>query len=285
MKPFKPMLAADISEDLDKLRYPVFATPKLDGVRALIFPDGVYSRSMKKIPNVHVQRLLSRPSLQGYDGELIVGEPTAPDVYRKTNSVVSSHDDPTPVTFFVFDNHCASSSYEQRFPTGTDLTWLRYLPVWLVRDEKHLALVEIELLEKGYEGLILRSPDGKYKNGRSTIKEQGMLKLKRFVDGEAEIIGVEEEMHNANEATVNELGQTARSSHKANLVGKGTMGALIVRDLKSGIQFKIGTGFDASDRKKQWLAGTVVKYKSFPLGVKDRPRHPVYLGIREGWDL
>lgn len=297
-KPFKPMLAADISDDLDKLRFPCFATPKLDGVRALIFPDGVYSRSMKKIPNEQVQRRFGQdPDLVGLDGELIVGDPTAKDVYRKTNSIVSRLDDATPVCFHVFDDYSLEKwGYADRCIVAQRTINSTFTPDVIGVPRAHclsmdeLDGVEANYLSAGYEGVIIRAPEGLYKQGRSTVNEQGMLKLKRFVDSEAVIEGMEEELHNANEAKVNELGHTERSSHKANLVGKGTMGALQVRDLKSCVNFKIGTGFTAEDRETFWrnkdhYIGKVVKYKSFAIGVKDKPRHPTYLGMREGWDL
>lgn len=112
-----------------------------------------------------------------------------------------------------------------------------------------------------------------------------MLKLKRFEDSEAEVLGIEEEMHNANTAETNELGRTKRSTAKAGLVGKGTMGALIVRDVKTGVEFNIGSGFTAHDRTEAWKPGELVKYKFFPVGVKDKPRHPVFLGRRSKLDV
>lgn len=295
-KPFRPMLAADISEDLEKLRYPVYVTPKLDGVRALVFPDGVYSRSMKKIPNLRVQREFSRAEFVGLDGELIVGEPTAPDAYRRTQSVTARIEDATPVRFYVFDMFdIPNTAYRTRAQEAADAIGLGCVQVESTRvhSTEELQALETRYLEQGYEGLILRSPEGLYKNGRSTVKEQGMLKLKRFVDGEAEIIGIEEEMHNGNTATTNELGRTARSSHAAGLVGKGRMGALLVRDVVTGVEFKIGTGFTADDRVKFWKRFAdgpgdfqhVVKYKHFAIGAKDKPRFPTYIGLREGWDL
>lgn len=305
-KPFRPMLAADISDQLDKIRFPVYATPKLDGVRALVFPDGVYSRSMKKIPNFHVQLAFGRDDLVGLDGELIVGYPTAKDVYRRTQSAVARVEGEPRVSFYVFDNYnCEEpAQYRNRLRLYTDpgvwgVTGIVRVEARRCDTEAELLLAEAEFLNEGYEGLILRSPDGLYKNGRSTVKEQGMLKLKRFTDGEAEIIGIEEEMHNGNEATTNELGRTERSSHKENLTGKGRMGALIVRDLQTKVEFKIGTGFTADDRVKFYAylhdsesgkihfkcVGKVVKYKHFAIGAKDKPRHPTYVGLREGWDL
>ena len=112
-----------------------------------------------------------------------------------------------------------------------------------------------------------------------------MLKVKRFEDSEAEILRIEEEMHNANEAQRDNLGRTKRSTAKEGKVGKGTMGALVVRDLKTGVEFNIGSGFTASDRQDEWKPGEIVKYRYFPVGIKTKPRHPVYIGRRSNIDL
>ena len=50
----KPMLAA-LCEDVTKLRYPVIASPKLDGIRALVIDGQLVSRTLKPIPNRYVQ--------------------------------------------------------------------------------------------------------------------------------------------------------------------------------------------------------------------------------------
>jgi DNA ligase-1 len=69
----------------------------------------------------------------------------------------------------------------------------------------------------------------------------------------------------------------------------GTMGALICRT-NFGIEFSIGTGFTAKQRAEIWknksiVIGKLIKYKSFKIGVKDKPRHPVYLGERDTSDI
>jgi len=297
----KPMLAADITDDLDKLRFPCYATPKLDGIRALIFPDGVRSRSLKAIPHAITQGAFREPELVGLDGELIVGSPTAPDVYRRTQSTVSTKDHPDIAKLYVFDAYDPIShemwSYSERRDYFRESVLdacnqhVVIVPSLKCVDMDELLEAEAGFLNAGYEGLITRCPQALYKYGRSTIKEQGMLKLKRFVDGEAEIIAMEEELHNANEAKTNQLGRTERSSHKANLHGKGSMGALVVRDLVSKVEFRIGTGFTADDRNSFWRErdthlhrNTVVKYKHFAHGAKDKPRHPKYVGLREEFD-
>jgi DNA ligase-1 len=102
MTQFKPMLAG--KTDGKNLTFPVLASPKLDGVRAIIINGRVMSRSLKEIPNTHVQKLFGKKQYEGLDGELIVGAPTAPNVYRRTMSGVMSADEEPGVGFFVFDD-------------------------------------------------------------------------------------------------------------------------------------------------------------------------------------
>lgn len=291
----KPMLAATV-EDLSTIRYPTYASPKLDGVRGLVIQSVLHSRSLKQIPNSFVSSRFSRPELSGLDGELILGDPTAKDVYRRTQSACSSPDGEPDVKFHVFDIHDSKLPYEKRLMDLVTrchgMANVEVLHSEFIGSESHLLGLESEYLTQGYEGLILRSPDGMYKFGRSTVKQQGMMKLKRFTDGEFLLLDVEEEMENTNAAGTNELGRTHRSSAKAGLVGKGRAGTLCSRDLASGTEFRIGTGLDDKDkawfwkhRKRLVRDGFVGKYKSFLVGVKDKPRFPVYLGPRDKWDL
>jgi DNA ligase 1 len=100
-------------------------------------------------------------------------------------------------------------------------------------------------------------------------------------------------MHNDNVATVDERGYTKRSSHQENKVGTDTLGALVVKGVNGpfeGVEFNIGTGFDDRLRKEIWskrdyYLRSIVKYKFFAVGVKDAPRHPVFLGFRNAMDV
>ena len=92
---FKCMLATDA--DLGKLRFPLLASAKLDGVRAVVRNGVVYSRSNKPIPNAYVQKLFSR--FEHFDGELIVGDPTSKTCYRDTISGVMSFEGKPEVRF------------------------------------------------------------------------------------------------------------------------------------------------------------------------------------------
>jgi DNA ligase-1 len=304
MKQFRPMLASPA--DMSKLRFPLWLSPKLDGIRALVINGVVMSRSLKPIPNQHVQELFGH--LEGYDGELIVGSPTHIDCFRNTTSGVMSRDGKPDVNYHVFDRHdLTACTWETRYQSlVSHVSNIIQVPHYLVYAHEAIESLEIEHLDMGYEGVMLRDPNGPYKNGRSTAKEGWLLKVKRFEDSEALVLGMEEKMHNGNEPTVGELGQTKRTSHQENLVPLNTMGALIVRDLKTGVEFNIGTGFTDEERDYWWnqfyyefesfepnggrlrecyKPTEIVKYKYFISGSKDKPRFPSYQGIRHKEDM
>lgn len=287
----KPMLAAPAGE---LIRLPALLSPKLDGIRCLIIDGVACGRSLKPLPNKHVQKLFGRAELNGLDGELIVGDPCAKDVFQATSSGVMSIEGEPEVSFWVFDDFSESGGFQRRLHTAQrrikKVKFCEDVPHHEVLKADDLNEWEQDYLELGYEGVMLRHPDGPYKHGRSTAKEGYLLKVKRFEDSEAKIIGFSELMHNANEAKRNELGHLERSSHKAGKVGKQMLGALTVKDLKTNVEFDIGTGFTEDQRKLLWAAGDnllgkVVKYKSQPTGVKEKPRFPVFLGFRDRVDM
>ena len=296
---FRVMLAATLKKGQEQeLKFPLYATPKIDGIRMYI-RDGIgYSRSNKPIPNEHIQSLIATygENLNGFDGELIVGAPNDTDVFNKTTGYVRRKDGKPEVDFWIFDK-ISDEPYSQRLQNMLDaessslknISFVHVLKAKLIHNLEELKAYEAEILSQGYEGVITRSPESSYKNGRSTFKEQGMVKVKRFSDAEAEIIGYEELMHNHNQANINELGLTERSSHKENLEGGNKLGALICKT-PDGVEFKIGTGFTDDTRQYLWtrrheLIGNFVKYKFFEHGVKDAPRHPVFLGFRDSFDI
>jgi DNA ligase-1 len=141
---------------------------------------------------------------------------------------------------------------------------------------------------------MVRSLTAPYKYGRSTAKEGGLVKVKRFEDSEALVVGVEERMHNGNEATVDHLGHTKRSTHQANKTGRGDLGALVcILDPHSAInvRFNVGSGFTDAQRAELWairdqLPGRIVKFRHFAAaGVVEAPRFPVFIGFRHPDDL
>lgn len=301
----RPMLAAPTTElDIGAMKYPKLGSAKIDGVRMLvILRDGsplCVTRKLEPIPNLYVQSLFARHEFVGLDGELAVGPPTAKNLWQLTQSGVMSRDGTPQVKWHVFDKWDLELGYVyrakvamqiiQKYQESTLMDTVQWLPQVAIHDRDQLDKFEAYNLDLGFEGLILRDPTAPYKQNRSTVKQGWMLKIKRFVDGEAEVIGVEEQETNNNVATTDARGYTKRSSHAAGKEAAGVLGALQVRDRISGVEFSIGTGFTAEQRANLWrgreyLIGKYVKYKHFPIGVKDKPRHPVFLGFRDTRDL
>jgi len=309
IKSFKPMLAA---KDASKLVFPLCASPKIDGVRAVVIDGIVYSRSLKPIPNPRVQRLFGRPELEGLDGELVVGAPTAPDCMQATTSGVMSKSGEPDVRFYVFDSIDTSMvdlapfvtrimraearvhAYEKRCLLSDDWSCpVVFVTHPRIETQEQLDAYEREMLDRGYEGVMCRALQGQYKFGRSTAKEGGLVKVKRFVSEEAEVIGFEERMHNENEATVDELGHTKRSTHAAGKRPAGDLGALKCRVSRgqSSVEFSVGTGFSARQRKELWavketLPGKRLTYKHFAVtGVLEAPRFPIFVAFRSPLDM
>lgn len=298
----KPMLASKWDERNEGM-FPFWAQPKYDGIRVLIAEDGyAYTRSLKPIRNRELQSRIRylRDKLAGLDGEIVVGDPTAPDCYTRTSSAVMSFEnaDIENARLYIFDVWNSVDMYDDRYGEILERmdgfpSWVYAAPSALLADMAMLNEYEGKRLEEGHEGVILRRRDQFYKFGRGTPKQGELIKLKRFEDMEAEIIAVHELMHNANEATINELGYTERSGHKDNLVPMGVLGAIEVRLTDEKWQsesVRIGTGFNDEMRRSFWhkrhsLIGQLAKFKYFPVGVKDAPRFPVFLGLRDRDDL
>lgn len=294
MPTFKPMLAYTV-KDVTKLQFPVLASPKLDGIRCLIRDNQPVSRSLKPIPNRFIQDELA--FYPDFDGELLVGNPTDPEAFNKSTRGIMSHEGRPGFTFWIFDwvePKRPNLDFRARLEVVKSILKLksdRYprakiVPHTLVDNPESLMELEAHYIALGYEGLMVRSLEGTYKFGRSTERQGFLGKVKRFEDTEGTIIGFEELMHNENEAEVNKLGYQERSHAQAGQVPGNTLGALQVSHPDWEETFGIGTGFTANERFTLWqnrdtLNGQKVKFKHQPSGAKDKPRFPVYLGLRK----
>ena len=293
---FKPMLAETCS-DLSQVKFPVLASPKLDGIRCTIFSGVAYSRSKKPIPNKFVQEWvkLHAEILEGFDGELIVGSPTDELVFSNTTSFVMSHDKVQEFGFYAFDLVNADNAETRQNRLYSIISGAAIPRVHLVHQELVEAPAQLQEFEEkqlllGYEGTMLKNPEGLYKFGRSTLKSGQLLKRKTFVDSEFVVVGCEPLWHNTNESKTNELGRTERSTSKEGLVALETLGSLTCA-LPDGKVFSVGTGFDTELRKSLWgskdqMIGKLAKVKYFPIGMQDGvPRFPVFVGFRSEDDL
>jgi DNA ligase-1 len=301
---FRPMLAAS-TEDYDwaKLQYPVYVSPKLDGIRCATHPTlGPVSRTLKPIPNGHIRQTLSHPLLKWLDGELTVGPPNAPDVFNRSQSGVMTSAGVPDWTYYVFDNFEAGHMCgfgirlgdAQRVIDAADVViggrYVKLLEHTRVDNYEQLVEQEAKAVADGYEGLMIRSAGGKYKFGRSTQREQGLLKMKRFTDDEAIIEGYELLQLNQNDPVIDALGLQKRGYSKEGKVDDPTrIGKLLVRGAAGsrwhGISFSIGSGLDDSTRRDflarfDEIRGKTVSYKYQAHGSLDAPRMPIFKGIR-----
>lgn len=292
---FQPMLSAkcppnmSFDEYLSKIRFPVLATPKIDGIRGLTLAtqegNRAVTRKLKPIPNLHVRHQLEINCPPYLDGELTCGHD-----FQAVTSGIMTHSGQPLFTYYVFD--CRTPDSSKSYREMLDELLCLCLPDFcsklfptLCENLDELFTYENECLNKGAEGVMIRSLSGIYKFGRSTINEQYLMAIKRFEDEEGVIFDFVEQYSNENPAETDALGYTERSSSMENLRPADTLGALWVRT-KEGIEFKVGTGFTARLRKQIWMnkghfLGKTITFKYQKHGVKIKPRIPSFKGFRE----
>jgi DNA ligase-1 len=297
---FKPLLA--VIDDPKKspdffggLRYPLMVSPKLDGIRCIVKEHETLSRTGKVLPSEQVQREFCM--LNHTDGELIAGDICHPEVYNITNSHVMSRNKPTDMSYHTFDwthpDWLEKPFYQRVEELRRQIApWdvLQYVAHELVENLDDLLEYEQRQLELGFEGIMMRDPMGRYKNGRSTYKEGILYKLKRFTDGEALIIGYVQRQENHNEQTRDELGFAKRSDHKANKVPVDMVGKFLVGNPDDPDEIAPGS-FTHEQLREMWLNAdkyigkAYVKFRHFEHGVKSRLRLPRAVGLRHPMDM
>ena len=264
-----PMLAHKFSEHGDKLKYPCFVQPKLDGLRCIaIAGGGLWSRTRKPITGVpHIQKAIDAFANAGYifDGELY-----AHSHKQQFEQIVHLVRQETPtegheaIQYHIYDMpNTAGQGFGTRyahlksaFEFGDPLVLVETREV---ANEDELMLAFEDFLAQGYEGAIARNADGLYLNKRS----YDLLKIKKFDDGEFICAGVEE--------------------------GKGKMAghAVFVCRTEVGTAFKAKMKGDHDSlvqyyKHPELVVGKMVTIKYQGLTNKNGvPRFPVALRIRE----
>jgi DNA ligase-1 len=301
LKSQSPLLSAgfdldNLESELAALEYPVIGSPKMDGYRILQHPElGAVTRKFLRLPNYHIFDAMRNADIPYMDGELTVGPPyddgITGNVFARSNCIMQRESIPTDFQYHVFDYFIdADVPYaerllylEERVKTKTEkFPWIKFVEPRLLSSPDEVLRYEEEQIDKGYEGIMLRSLDGPYKFGRSTLRQQILIKLKRVVETDATVIGYEPRFHNANEPTKDNLGYTKRSSHKENMEELAMLGRLICQSAAFSEPFSIGSGFDHSFAHEWWearesLPGKTLSFKYQKTGTKVRPRHPIFL--------
>lgn len=263
----KPLLAATL-ENLEDVTFPVYASPKLDGIRCLIQGGKALSRTLKPIPNLYIQETL-KGLPDGLDGELMLirehGAETDPTFSDIQSAVMSIEGEPN-FCYVTFDID-SPKDYNVRYyllcaaveESGNPRVMM--IQTTTVDNLALLQAMENMVVEQGYEGLMIRNPKGGYKQGRSTLKEGYLMKYKRFLDADATIVGFQERK-----------------------VRTGTLGALVVESFDVG--FSVGSGFTEEQRQEIWdnqekYKGKTITYKYQELTEDSVPRFPTFVAFRE----
>lgn len=273
-------------------RGPLLLTPKYDGIRALTGDGQVVSRRLKPIPNRYVRETIANAvgDLR-LDGEAVCLSIDGMLDFNSTQSAIMSFDGRPAFRYFVFDCWDVADDYQGR------IGWLYHnvqlngpchevvMPEWAFTLEDVRRINEGHLA-KGYEGSCARPTRSPYKNGRSTLKQSYLLKLKPFVDEEAVVIGYTPLLRNHNDPTINALGLQERSKRIDGMVEDPCcFGALICWSKKWG-EINVGSGFTELQRcNPDHYLHKVITFKYQPNHSKDKPHAATFRGVRHTDDM
>lgn len=234
---------------------------KLDGVRGYWDGSRLYSRNGIRLapPPEFIAGLPPFP----LEGELWGGRGT----FEQTSAIVMRHQPHAgwrQLRFAIFDAPAAPGPFRVRILAAG--TWFADHPSDYafviaqrpVADHETIRQELDRIVLQGGEGLIVRDPEAHYQAGRSAH----IVKVKRFSDGEATVIG--------------HLPGKGRNS--------GRTGALLVRTAE-GREFRIGSGLSDPDRDHPPPVGTVITYRYHGHYQSGLPKFPFFLRIRQDQGL
>ena len=176
---FKPMLAHDYEDYKDKISFPIFTQPKLDGVRCIVRSDGMWSRNGKQIISApHIFDSLK--SLFEQDPHLVLdGELYADKLANDFNKIISlvRKSKPTKddlkesaevIQYHIYDIPSVNETFVKRFQTLNKLTLpdcCVIVKTEQIDNENDLSAYYSDYMTEGYEGQMLRL-DSHYENKR-----------------------------------------------------------------------------------------------------------------------
>ena len=309
----KPQLANDAV--LDAVQYPTILQPKIDGVRALNINGTLTGRSLDPFKGFGITEYWSKPEFQHLDGEMTLGpNPASPDrLCSLTTGAMGAFKRvaESPNLFWhVFDWLAEPSlPYEERYEklkqhvVRLDHSKVRLVVSSVANNREELDTLIAKFFDEGYEGAIIRNPKTAIKEGRPTKLGQ-LWRVKPWSDSEMLVTGFTEGEKNTNEATVNSLGRTERSSAKAGKIPNSMIGSIQGRLLENcynpitgrllfpaGLPVTVGTGTmtDAElldyFQHPEKLVNHIIKFKHMTHGVKDLPRMGGYISHRLKVDM
>ncbi len=305
----RPMKAQTVEiATMHKVEWPMYCSPKVDGIRLLIHPTlGPVTQSFKRVPNVHIYETLMGLASHSYlDGEVYAIDNDGTALFNATQSAVMSRGGQPRFRYAVFDCFDAPFlDFDSRYCMTKELVLridkpeLILLQHTLIESQEEFLQYVEQCISDGYEGAVLRHPDGIYKSGRSTLNQGWMLKYKEWEDAEGTIIGFEELYHNENPQEVSLLGLSKRSSHGEGKIAAGTLGAFILKTAWGILRIGNGRGMTHEFRQRIWDRnvklpfehkmdeffppdlGRVITFRYQKHGMQTLPRFPQYKGFRD----
>lgn len=202
-----PMLAHDFTKVGHRMTFPCYASAKLDGVRCIArITSGNVTMTSRggKAYNVpdHIQdglqRLLELLQVDKLvlDGELYIHGMPLQDI---VSCVKKPNKNTTDLKFYIFDvpddtpwsNRMLSlEMWVGAYLLDGYIPGLEVVPNMLVNNIEEARKLLYNFMEEGYEGLMLRDPDGLYEyNHRSS----SLMKWKEFQEVEALVYDLEED--------------------------------------------------------------------------------------------
>jgi DNA ligase-1 len=204
----KPMLAHAYGDVKDKVVFPAYVQPKLDGCRCLAYKEAegkvrLISRQNKEFGAWldHIREAVDKIASVGdiLDGELYVhGVP-----FQKVVSWIKKEQPATSnLQYHIYDRVSDECFADRSFanallldPVGSEAakphvfpdSCLVQVPTLSVESHEDVEKLHEKFVSEGYEGAILRVGDCKYTQG---YRSRQLLKVKAFHDAEFEIVGV-----------------------------------------------------------------------------------------------
>ena len=194
---YEPMLAHPYEKRKRDIIFPCYVQPKLDGVRCVVVDTELYSRYGNKFPTLsHIKEELTLNK----DNLILDGELYTDDIYferivglvKKGKKTEEEEKNSLKIYLNVFDYIEPSLTFEQRisnlyfFFKNNNFKHIRLVKTEMCYSETEINYYFEKYTKEGYEGVIMRNTQGKYE---PKIRSPNLLKLKKYMDEEFEIIG------------------------------------------------------------------------------------------------
>lgn len=302
----------DLTTDV---RYPILGSYKYDGFRITTFNHMPLTRTLKEIPNLEIQEMLSplcelkSPiDLEIYIHEISFNELSSflmstsiksREHHNKIKRLIKNGELKRPfnfyikwpdnLTFNVFDIAVKGVTAIKRYeaymknipPLG--IPRVNVVEKRLLNNAEEVEAMFKEALDLGLEGLVLNTPQGEYKYGRSTLRENLFLKLKPYETYKGIIMGVNPVMKNLNDSFRDERGYKKKSNTILDKLETDVAASLDV--MWKGNPLKVTLTGTVEERtaiyaNANMYIGRTVYFTGLGYGMKTVPRHCKVLEIK-----